>query len=75
MAIRVRLKDVLKERGMSQVELQHKTGLSYSAINELCHAKTESVRFRTLDALCVALSCDVGDLLVHTSERKRSPRY
>lgn len=56
---------------MTQVDLQLKTGLSYSTINELVLGKTQSVRFSTLDALCAALDCDVGDLLEYLADAKR----
>ena len=72
MALRVRLRDLLEQRGMTQVELQMQTGLSYSTINELHHGKTRRVEFSTLDLLCSALGCKVGDLIEYVPERKRA---
>ena len=72
MAIRVRLRELLEQRAMTQVELQHKTGLSYSTINELNHSKTRRVEFSTLDVLCSALGCRVGDLIEHVPDKKRA---
>ena len=72
MAIRVHLRELLEQRGMTQVALQHKTGLSYSTINELNHSKTQRVEFSTLDVLCSALACRVGDLIEYVPERKRA---
>ncbi len=71
MAIRVRLRELLEQRRMTQVELQMQTGLSYSTINELLHGKTRPVEFPTLDVLCSALGCKVGDLIEHFPDRKR----
>ena len=71
MAIRVLLGELLEARGIKQVDLQAQTGLSYSTINELVHNKTTRVTFATLDALCAALDCQVGDLLDYASDRKR----
>lgn len=71
MAIRVRLQQCLDERDMTQVELQLKTRLSYSTINELAHGKTQSVRFATLDAICAALGCGVDDLLEYVPDTRR----
>ncbi len=71
-AIRVRLRELLKQRGMAQTELQAKTGLGYSTINALYHGKTERVEFATLDVLCEVLGCQVGDLLKHESTPKRA---
>lgn len=70
MPIRVLLGDVLEARGLKQTELQSRTGLSYSAINELVHNKTTRLTFATLEALCDALDCDVNDLLQYVPRRK-----
>ena len=72
MAIRVRLRELLKQRGMAQTELQARTRLGYSTINALYHGKTERVEFATLDVLCHVLGCEVGDLLEHVPEKKRA---
>jgi putative transcriptional regulator len=71
MAIRVRLRELLERRGMAQTELQSRTGLGYSTINALYHAKTERVEFATLDALCEVLGCGVGEILEHVPEKKQ----
>lgn len=71
MAIRVRLRELLEERGMAQTELQARSGLGYSTINALYHGKTERVEFATLEALCDVLGCRVGDLMEHVPEKKK----
>ena len=72
MAIRVRLRELLEQRGMAQTELQAKTGLGYSTINALYHGKTDRVEFATLDVLCDVLDCEIGDLLERESKPKRA---
>jgi len=72
MAIRVRLRELLEQRGMAQTELQAKTGLGYSTINALYHGKTDRVEFATLDVLCDVLGCEIGDLLERASKPKRA---
>lgn len=71
MAIRLRLRELLELRGMSQTELQLETGLGYSSINAMYHNKTQRVEFATLDILCSALQCQVGDLLEYVPDKKR----
>jgi putative transcriptional regulator len=70
MAIRVLLSDLLEKRGMTQVELQVKSGLGYSTINELYHGKTKRVTFSTLEALCAALNCDVCELIQYAPGKR-----
>jgi putative transcriptional regulator len=71
MAIRVLLSQVLGRQGMTQVELQMKSGLGYSTINELYNGKTKRVTFATLEALCAALDCDVCELIRYVPEKRR----
>jgi putative transcriptional regulator len=71
MAIRLRLREILEDRGMTQTELQLLTRLGYSSINAMYHNKTERVEFDTLDALCVALKIQPGELLEYVPDRSR----
>ena len=71
MTIRIRLRELLEERGMAQTELQVQTRLGYSTINALYHGKTERVGFGTLEALCDVLDCEVGEILEYVPEKKK----
>jgi putative transcriptional regulator len=71
MAIRVRLRELLEKRGMAQTEPQARSGLGYSTINALYLEKTERVEFATVEKICEALECGVGDLMEYVPERKR----
>ena len=63
MATRFRLKELLTEAGMSQVELHHKSGVGYSTINGLVLNKSRRVDLDTLDAIAHALRCEPCDLI------------
>jgi putative transcriptional regulator len=63
MAVHVRLREVLETRGLSQTDLQLRTGLAYSTVNDLFHDKVRRIELATLDTLCRALQCEPGDLL------------
>ena len=66
MAIAVRLDDVLHERRMTLTELADRIGMTLANLSILKTGKARAVRFSTLDAICEALECQPGDLLVHT---------
>jgi putative transcriptional regulator len=68
-AIQITLRDVLERLGISQTELQLRTGLAYSTVNDLYHGRVRRIELATLNVLCEALSCDVADLLAYKSER------
>ena len=69
MPIRLRLREILEERAMSQTDLQLLTGLGYSSINAMYHNKTERVEFATLDVLCSVLRVQPGELLEYVKAR------
>ncbi|MFC5830788.1 helix-turn-helix domain-containing protein [Nonomuraea insulae] len=62
-AIRVRLDEVLKERGMTLTELSHRVEISVVNLSILKNGHAKAVRFSTLVRLCEALGCQPGDLL------------
>lgn len=61
--IRVRLDEVLKERGMTLTELSHRVEISVVNLSILKNGHARAVRFSTLVRLCEALGCQPGDLL------------
>ena len=71
MAVRFRLRELLAERGMSQTELQTRTRLAYSTVNDLYNNKPRRVELETLDILCDVLDCSIADLLERVPEKKR----
>ena len=58
MAITVHLDEVLKARGMTSKELCAIVGITI-----LRSGKAKGVRFATLNRICCALECNVGDIL------------
>lgn len=71
MATRFRLRELIESRGLTQTEVQVKTGLAYSTVNEMANNRTRRVDLDTLDALCVALECQVGDIVEYVPDWKR----
>lgn len=71
MAVRFRLRELLAERGMSQTDLQTRSRLAYSTINDLFNNKPRRVELDTLDVLCEVLNCSIADLLERIPEKKR----
>lgn len=63
MAVTVKLDDLLYQRRMTLTELADKVGITLANLSVLKTGKARAIRFSTLDALCVALDCQPGDLL------------
>ena len=65
MAIIVKLDDVLYARRMTLTELSEKVGITLANLSILKTGKARAMRFSTLEAICEALECQPGDLLVY----------
>ncbi|AQZ64827.1 helix-turn-helix transcriptional regulator [Nonomuraea monospora] len=63
--IRVRLDELLKERGMTLTELSHRVEITVVNLSILKNGHAKAVRFSTLARLCEALGCQPGDLLTY----------
>ena len=64
MPIRVKLDRLLVDRRMSLTELADRVGVTVANLSILKTGKARAVRFSTLDALCRALDCQPGELIV-----------
>lgn len=62
--IHCRLDELLEARGMTLTELSKQVGVSLVNLSVLKNDRARAIRFSTLTAICDALDCQVGDLLV-----------
>ena len=63
MAILVRLDEKLHERRMTLTELAARVDITVANLSILKTGKAKAIRFSTLEAICVALDCQPGELL------------
>ena len=63
--IRVDLDLMLARRKMSMTELSQRVGVTMANLSILKNGKAKAVRFSTLEAICRALSCQPGDILIY----------
>ncbi len=66
--IRVDLDVMLARRKMSMTELSARVGVTMANLSILKNGKAKAVRFSTLEAICAALQCQVGDLLIYEKD-------
>lgn len=62
--IHCRLDELLEARGMTLTELSKCVGVSLVNLSVLKNDRAKAIRFSTLTAICQALDCQVGELLV-----------
>ena len=68
MTIRINLSDIMQERDVSLTELANEVGITLANLSILKTGKARAVRFSTLDAICRALECQPGDILVYEDD-------
>lgn len=64
--IHCRLDELLVQRGMTLTELSARVGVSIVNLSVLKNDRARAIRYSTLRAICDALECEVGELLVLT---------
>ncbi len=65
--IHCRLDELLAERGMTLAALSEAVGVSVVNLSVLKNDRARAIRYSTLSAVCRALECEVGDLLVRAA--------
>ena len=74
---RLRLDELLAERGRTLYWLAKESGLSHTSLFRLRHDQASQIRFDVIDKLCAALDCDPNDLIeiaANRPEGKRKPK-
>jgi len=59
----INLDVMMAKRKMSLNELSEKVGITLANLSILKNNKAKAIRFSTLDAICKALECEVGDII------------
>lgn len=70
MSIIVNLDVMLAKRKLKLKELSEKVGVSIVNLSILKQGKVKAIRFSTLDAICLALDCQPGDILEYVEQEK-----
>ena len=68
MAIIIELDVMLAKRKMKLNDLSAIVGVTPQNLSVLKSGRAKAIRFSTLDAICRALDCSPGDILVHHAE-------
>ena len=69
--IRVDLDVMLARRKMSRTELSQRVGITMANLSILKNGRAKAVRLETLNAICRALGCQPGDILVYEEDAEQ----
>jgi putative transcriptional regulator len=72
--IHCRLDELLEARDMTLTRLSELVGVSVVNLSVLKNDRARAIRFSTLQAICEALECQVGELLVIRAPADATPR-
>lgn len=62
--LKIRLDELLKEKGMNRYQLSLKAAMNWSQVNNYCTNNISRLDTFVLCKLCTALECEIKDLLV-----------
>jgi putative transcriptional regulator len=65
--IHCRLDELLEKKGMTLTRLSEIVGVSIVNLSILKNDRARAIRYSTLAAICEALDCEVGDILVRAA--------
>ncbi len=60
--MKLRILEILKEKGKSKYWLYMQMGLSYQNLNKLLNNQTSAIKFENLKTLCDILECTPNEL-------------
>ncbi len=66
--IRIDLDVMMARRKMSLTELSERVGITLANLSILKNGKARAIRLSTLEAICRALNCQPGDILIYEDE-------
>lgn len=68
--MKLRVLDILKEKGKTKYRLNMQPGLSFQNFNNMVYNKARSIKFENLQALCDILECTPNDLFEEYYNKK-----
>jgi putative transcriptional regulator len=63
MVVKITLKQVREQRGLSQNKLAQSAGMTLQNLQKIEYGQAKSLTLQALDKLCATLNCQPGDLL------------
>jgi len=74
MTVRLRLSEVLEERGRTIYWLAKQVDIDFTALYRMRNGQAKGIKFDLLGRMCQALECDISDLLILSDDEKPASR-
>ena len=69
--IKVRVPELLKERGLNAADLMREANLAYGTALKLSKGRGKGISFEVLDSLCKLFDVEVGEILEHIPDNDK----
>jgi len=70
--IRLKVSEVLQERGHTKYWLYKQMGMSYQNFNRMINNETKSIKYANLEALCAIFACTPCELFDYNPNQPES---
>lgn len=67
--IKLNVLELLNKQGKSKYWLYKQLGMSYQNVNRMINNETISIRFETIETLCLLLNCTPNELFCITDDK------
>ena len=65
----LKINKILEQQNRSVYWLGKQTGISPNNMGKICNGETSTIRFDTIEKICLALNCSIDDLFESTDAR------
>ena len=69
--MKISIKDQLNKNNMTRYELAKRIGVTYPTIDNIYKEASTSIKFETLEAICITLNCSLDDILIFDDSNMR----
>lgn len=65
----LKINKILEAQNRSAYWLGKQTGIAPNNIGKICNGETSTIRFDTIEKICLALNCSIDDLFESTDQK------
>lgn len=65
----LKIGQLLEQQDRSAYWLSKQTGISPNNIGKICNGETSTIRFDTIEKICLALNCSINDLFESNNQK------
>lgn len=65
----LKINKILEHQNRSAYWLGKQTGIAPNNIGKICNGETSTIRFDTIEKICLALNCSIDDLFESTDQK------